>query len=122
MNSPLNLNTLERFRTEDSDSCCCDWPGCSGEGEHRAPKSRNEIKTYHWFCLDHVRQYNKGWNYYTGMTDDEVEAIVRHVLDFSALGGSTFGDVLADLEPERRPAAGKPGILAGAHAARWSSR
>ncbi len=78
MESPLSLNTLECFRAEGPESRYCDWPGCSGEGEHRAPKSRKELKTYHWFCLDHVRQYNKGWNYYDGMSDAEVEADVRH--------------------------------------------
>ncbi len=78
MESPLSLNTLECFRAEVAGSRCCDWPGCRGEGGHRAPKSRTELKTYHWFCLDHVRQYNKGWNYYSGMSDAEVEADVRH--------------------------------------------
>jgi hypothetical protein len=55
----------------------CDWPGCDGEGMHRAPRSRLEILSYHWFCLDHARQYNAGWNYYAGMSDAEVEADVR---------------------------------------------
>ena len=55
----------------------CDWPGCDGAGQHRAPRSRLEIRSYHWFCRDHARQYNAGWNYYTGMSDAEVEADVR---------------------------------------------
>jgi hypothetical protein len=32
---------------------------------------------YWWFCLQHVREYNAAWNYYAGMSDDEVEADVR---------------------------------------------
>ncbi|MEE2698539.1 MAG: DnaJ domain-containing protein [Pseudomonadota bacterium] len=55
----------------------CDWPGCENEGMHRAPKSRNELHSYHHFCLTHVRQYNKGWNYYAGMSDSEVELDIR---------------------------------------------
>jgi len=55
----------------------CEWPGCADEGEHRAPRSRDELNTYRWFCLDHVRDYNKSWNYYDGMSDDEVEEDVR---------------------------------------------
>jgi hypothetical protein len=35
------------------------------------------LSLYYWFCLDHVRQYNAAWNYYDGMSDDEVEADVR---------------------------------------------
>lgn len=51
----------------------CDHPDCQDHAEHRAPKSRRDIRNYFWFCLDHVREYNKAWNYYVGMTDDEVE-------------------------------------------------
>lgn len=52
----------------------CDWPDCQGVGEHRAPKSRERLKDYYWFCLDHVRQYNASWNYFEGMSDEQVEA------------------------------------------------
>jgi len=62
---------------DEPDVRCCDWPGCRGEGLHRAPKSRVQIRSYHWFCVDHVRQYNASWNYYVGMTDAEVEADLR---------------------------------------------
>jgi hypothetical protein len=77
MANSLNPIELERFGAEEPETRCCDWPGCDGEGEHRAPKSRNELKSYHWFCLIHVRQYNAGWNFYDGMSDAEVEADVR---------------------------------------------
>ncbi len=56
----------------------CDWPGCGVEAPHRAPRSRNQLNVYNWFCLDHVRAYNKSWNYYHGMSQDEVEADLRH--------------------------------------------
>jgi DnaJ-domain-containing protein 1 len=56
----------------------CEWPGCDEHGEHRAPKSRDEMNTYLWFCLAHIRQYNKSWNYYDGMNDSEVEQDKRH--------------------------------------------
>ncbi|MEO3433452.1 DnaJ domain-containing protein [Inquilinus sp. CAU 1745] len=55
----------------------CDHPGCAATGEHRAPKSRDRLNDYYWFCLDHVRQYNKAWNFYAGLSDDEVERMVR---------------------------------------------
>ncbi len=77
MGSPLYLFTLERSRDDEPDVCYCDWPGCRDEGLHPAPKSRDQLNAYHLFCLDHVRQYNMGWNYYAGMSDAEVEADVR---------------------------------------------
>ena len=55
----------------------CDHPGCSEPGEHRAPRSRDRLGDYYWFCLEHVREYNKSWNYYAGMSDAEVEADLR---------------------------------------------
>ncbi len=55
----------------------CDWPGCRETAEHRAPRSRRELNRFWWFCLGHVRQYNASWNYYAGMTEQEVEADVR---------------------------------------------
>ncbi len=56
----------------------CDVPGCRSEGEFRAPKSRDHLTEYYWFCLDHVRNYNRAWDYYKGMTTAEIEAHIRH--------------------------------------------
>jgi hypothetical protein len=55
----------------------CAWPGCDSIGEHRAPISRDDLNHFHWFCLEHIRQYNKSWNYYEGMSDKQVEADLR---------------------------------------------
>ena len=46
----------------------CDMPGCPEPGAYRAPKSRDTLNDYHWFCLEHVRQYNANWDFYKGMT------------------------------------------------------
>lgn len=56
---------------------CCEWGGCERDGDYRAPRSRSDLRSYRWFCLDHVREYNAAWNYYAGMTDAEVEADLR---------------------------------------------
>lgn len=54
----------------------CDHPGCTGTGEFRAPRSRT-LTDYYWFCLEHVRSYNASWNYYSGMSEAEIEAELR---------------------------------------------
>jgi hypothetical protein len=56
----------------------CDAEGCLCGGEFRAPKSRDHLTDYYWFCLEHVREYNRGWDYYAGMAPDEIEAHVRN--------------------------------------------
>ncbi len=55
----------------------CDWPGCAESGIYPAPRSRRELRRHYWFCLEHVRAYNSSWNYYSGMTEAEVEADIR---------------------------------------------
>jgi len=51
----------------------CDYPGCCNEGKYRAPKNKENLNDYYWFCLDHVKDYNKSWNYYEGMSEVELE-------------------------------------------------
>ncbi len=59
----------------------CDHPTCTEPGEHRAPKSPTALDDYHWFCFPHVSEYNKAWNYYKGLTEDEIEReIERDIL------------------------------------------
>jgi len=78
MVSELQNQLLHRFRqSTDSGTKECEWPGCSDEGLCRAPKSPDELQSFRWFCKDHAREYNKSWNYYSGMSDEEVEADVR---------------------------------------------
>jgi hypothetical protein len=50
----------------------CEWPGCSDLGRYPAPKGRDHEGEYHLFCLDHVRGYNKSYNYFAGMSDTDV--------------------------------------------------
>lgn len=52
-------------------------PGCGAQGDYRAPKSRQNLQDYWWFCLDHVRAYNGSWDYYKGMTAAQIEAQMR---------------------------------------------
>ena len=46
-------------------------------GEHRAPRSRDALDQHYWFCLDHVRAYNAAWDFYRGMTPEQIEASRR---------------------------------------------
>jgi len=55
----------------------CASDGCVAEGIYPAPRSRNALRDYLWFCLDHVRAYNKSWNYYEGLEGAALEAEIR---------------------------------------------
>lgn len=55
----------------------CGWPGCGARGAYRAPKSRDALRDFHWFCLRHVRLYNAAWSYFDGLDAAAIEAIRR---------------------------------------------
>ena len=58
----------------------CEWEGCAEAGEHRAPKGRGREGQYHRFCIDHVRLYNKSYNYFAGMGDEAIAAYQKSAL------------------------------------------
>ncbi|MEA3264411.1 MAG: J domain-containing protein [Pseudomonadota bacterium] len=54
----------------------CMAPGCREAGEFRAPGERRPgfdgPGDYRWFCLDHVRAFNAGYDWFAGMTPEEI--------------------------------------------------
>ncbi len=52
----------------------CQWPDCRRAATARAPKSRERIGEFYDFCQAHAGEYNKGWNFYAGMTEGEIRA------------------------------------------------
>ena len=50
----------------------CEWKNCHKKGEYKAPSSREKLREFKWFCLEHVKIYNKGWDYFKGRTSDEI--------------------------------------------------
>jgi len=55
----------------------CDWPDCRHSGAYRAPHSPARLDEFRWFCLDHVRQYNAGWNFFADWSEDDLDAQFR---------------------------------------------
>lgn len=67
----------------------CAWNGCAEQAEYRAPKRRRvedkplRDEDCHFFCLGHIREHNKSWNFFAGMTDAEIQkfqidAVIGH--------------------------------------------
>ena len=54
----------------------CQAHGCVEIGEFRAPgplgSSFDGPGNYLWFCLDHVREFNAGYDWFEGMSADEI--------------------------------------------------
>jgi DnaJ-domain-containing protein 1 len=75
----VRLDTLRNYKgpAERAGRRRCDHAGCPGEGVHRAPKSRRQLKDYYYFCYEHAQAYNKAWNFHEGMSASEIEAHIR---------------------------------------------
>jgi DnaJ domain len=55
----------------------CEWPGCSARGTYRAPSAPDRLHEFRWYCLDHVREYNRAWNFFDGWSETELDAQQR---------------------------------------------
>jgi len=51
----------------------CDRYGCDQPGNCPAPKSPNSPERW-YFCQEHAGEYNRGWNYFEGLTAEEAAA------------------------------------------------
>jgi len=58
----------------------CQWAGCDQEGTHRAPAGRGREGQFLYFCVDHVREYNKNFNYFSGLDDEAVANLQKDAL------------------------------------------
>lgn len=58
----------------------CQWDGCKEPGTHRAPVGRMREGEYFRFCFDHVREYNKGFNYFSGLADTEIARFQKEAM------------------------------------------
>lgn len=58
----------------------CSHLGCDAPGEFRAPAEEGRRTTFdgpgewRWLCLDHVRAFNDSYNYFQGMSPDEIDS------------------------------------------------
>lgn len=59
----------------EDDSPRCAWKGCEEPGTHKAPKGPN-TPGHHQFCLAHVREYNKNYDFFSDLGDDEIKDVM----------------------------------------------
>ena len=54
----------------------CDWAGCVSMGGCKAPKSPDRLREYYNFCTIHAREYNKNWNFFSNMSDEDIACLL----------------------------------------------
>lgn len=83
--SPFKRDSQPEQRT-------CDWPDCHEVADYPAPKRRMmpqtmqdladpdsiiaddlNYKERQYFCLQHVREFNKRWDFFAGMSPEEID-------------------------------------------------
>ena len=67
----------KKLSWENKKNYFCDKKNCNLEGIYKAPKSVINLRDYYLFCLKHVKEYNKSWDYYKGMTVNQIEISLR---------------------------------------------
>ena len=55
----------------------CEWSNCKENGEFKAPLEKDNSKSYRWLCEEHIKLFNKNWNYFDGMGQSEIENFIK---------------------------------------------
>ncbi len=55
----------------------CDWENCNKIGSYKAPIEKDNSKKFRMLCLEHVKEFNKNWNYFENMNDHEIEFFIK---------------------------------------------
>jgi hypothetical protein len=87
-------------RVEDAREACA-VPSCGEPGEFRAPLTPGNFDgpgQYQYLCLDHVRAFNARYNFFEGMSPDEIEEAQSPIAGWQRQA-RTFAHLGADPAP-----------------------
>lgn len=104
------VSTMVRRPLKSTDTASaqpCSHAGCTNAGEYKAPKSREHLREYIWLCMDHIREYNKAWDFFSGFDQQQIEwfmkdAVTGHrptwkISNKIAFNAETLEDALAKM-------------------------
>tara|TARA_B110001452_G_scaffold234739_1_gene213198 strand:+ start:459 stop:974 length:516 start_codon:yes stop_codon:yes gene_type:complete len=55
----------------------CDWDNCKEIGSYKAPIEKDNSKNFRLLCLEHIKVFNKKWNYFADMNDSQIEYFIK---------------------------------------------
>ena len=55
----------------------CEWENCKQSGDFKAPIEKDNSKNYRWLCEEHIKLFNKSWNYFEGLNQNEIENFIK---------------------------------------------
>ncbi len=77
------IRLVRRAKPISEATALCDWPTCKEKASYPAPASpsQNEADSgqngRRYFCFEHVQQYNQSYNFFEGMSENEMDAYRR---------------------------------------------
>ena len=63
----------------------CEWENCNEIGKFKAPVEKDNSKNFKWLCEEHIKLFNKNWNYFEGMSQNEIENFLKSDLTWHDL-------------------------------------
>ena len=54
----------------------CEWSKCKKIGVYKAPVEKDNSKKFKLLCLEHIKAFNKSWNYFEGMDDKQIISVL----------------------------------------------
>ena len=55
----------------------CEWSNCNEVGKFKATTERDNSKNFRWLCEKHIKLFNNNWNYFDGMSQNEIEKFLK---------------------------------------------
>ena len=55
----------------------CEWKNCKEVGKYKAPAEKDNSKNFKWLCKNHIKLFNTTWNYFEGMSQNEIENFLK---------------------------------------------
>ena len=55
----------------------CEWDNCKEKGKYKAPIDKDNSRLFKLLCEEHIKLFNKSWNYFEGMSQDQIENFLK---------------------------------------------
>ena len=55
----------------------CEWINCCEAGDFKAPAEKDNSRNFKWLCEEHIKLFNKKWNYFEGMSQNEIQDFLK---------------------------------------------
>ncbi|HIF61554.1 MAG TPA: J domain-containing protein [Candidatus Pelagibacter sp.] len=55
----------------------CEWINCREAGDFKAPAEKDNSRNFKWLCEEHIKLFNKKWNYFEGMSQNEIQDFLK---------------------------------------------